>query len=247
MSETKHTEWFECWFNSPYYHVLYKNRDFAEAELFIDNLVQLIQPSKTNRILDLACGKGRHAIYLNKKGFDVTGIDLSEKSIECAKTSENETLHFYTHDMRKLFRSNYFDIVLNLFTSFGYFEQERDDNAVINSASKALKPNGLFVLDFLNAKKLIGNLSCEETKTVEGIEFKISKTIENNFIIKKIDFTDKGKEYHFEERVKALTLPDFEKYFEANKLKIVHLRGNYKLEEFDEKSSERLIIVARKI
>lgn len=247
MSEIKHPEWFECWFDSPYYHVLYKNRDFAEAELFIDNLVQLVQPSKTNRILDLACGKGRHAIYLNKKGFDVTGIDLSEKSIECAKTSENETLHFYTHDMRKLFRSNYFDIVLNLFTSFGYFEQERDDNAVINSTSKALKPNGLFVLDFLNAKKLIGNLSCEETKTVEGIEFKISKTIENNFIIKKIQFADKGKEYNFEERVKALTLADFEKYFEANKLKIVHLRGNYKLEEFNEKSSERLIIVARKI
>src|SRR3989344_5362829 len=130
MSETKHTEWFECWFDSPYYHVLYKNRDFTEAELFIDNLVQLIKPSKSNRILDLACGKGRHAIYLNKKGFDVTGIDLSEKSIECAKISGNETLHFYTHDMRKLFRSNYFDIVLNLFTSFGYFEQEREDNAV---------------------------------------------------------------------------------------------------------------------
>lgn len=246
MSETKHPEWFECWFDSPYYHVLYKNRDFAEAELFIDNLIQLIKPQKANRILDLACGKGRHAIYLNKKGFDVTGIDLSEKSIACAKTSENETLHFYTHDMRKLFRSNYFDIVLNLFTSFGYFENERDDNNTIKAISKALKPNGLFVLDFMNVKKIKGNLSCEETKTVEGIEFKISKTIENNFIIKKIQFADKGKEYRFEERVKALTLPDFEKYFEANKLKIVHLRGNYKLEEFDERSSERLIIVATK-
>lgn len=246
MSQIKHPEWFECWFDSPYYHVLYKNRDFTEAELFIDNLIQLLQPKKSDRFLDLGCGKGRHSIYLNKKGFDVTGIDLSEKSIASAKTSENETLHFYTHDMRKLFRTNYFDVVVNLFTSFGYFEQERDDYAVVNAACKALKPNGVFVLDFMNAKRICTTLSCQETKIVEGIEFKISKTFENNFIVKKIQFSDKGKEYHFEERVKALTLADFEKYFEANKLKIVHLRGNYKLEEFDEERSERLIIVARK-
>lgn len=246
MSEIKHTEWFECWFDSPYYHVLYKNRDFSEAELFIDNLLQLLKPEKTNRFLDVGCGKGRHAIYLNKKGFDVIGIDLSEKSIACAKLSENETLHFYTHDMRKLFRTNYFDVAVNLFTSFGYFEQERDDNAVINSAFKALKPNGIFVLDFMNSKKVMNQMTCNETKTIDGIEFNISKSLENNFIVKKIDFTDKGKDYHFEERVKALTLSDFEKYFQANKLKILHLLGNYGLEEFNEESSERLIIVARK-
>ncbi len=247
MSEIKHPEWFECWFDSPYYHVLYKNRDFSEAELFIDNLIQLLKTEKTNRFLDVGCGKGRHSIYLNKKGFDVTGIDLSEKSIAFAKLSENETLHFYAHDMRKLFRTNYFDVAVNLFTSFGYFEQERYDNAVINSACKALKSNGIFVLDFMNAKKVMNQMTCNETKTIDGIEFNISKSFENNFIVKKIDFADKGKDYHFEERVKALTLPDFEKYFEANKLKILHLRGNYKLEEFDEGSSERLIIVARKI
>ena len=246
MSKNKPPEWFECWFDSPYYHILYKNRDFSEAELFIDNLIQLLKPEKTNRFLDLGCGKGRHSIYLNKKGFDVTGIDLSEKSITSAKTSENETLHFYTHDMRKLFRTNYFDMVVNLFTSFGYFEQERDDQAVVNAACKALKPGGFFVLDFMNSKKAISNLAYQEEKIIDGIEFKISKTVEDNFIVKKIQFKDKGKAYQFEECVKALILNDFEKYFEANKLKIVHLRGNYKLEEFDEKSSERLIIIARK-
>lgn len=79
MSGIKDPEWFECWFDSSYYHTLYKNRDFTEAELFIDKLIQLLQPSKANRFLDLGCGKGRHSIYLNKKGYDVTGIDLSEK------------------------------------------------------------------------------------------------------------------------------------------------------------------------
>ena len=247
MSEIKHPEWFECWFDSPYYHVLYQNRDFSEAEGFIDNLINLLEPTRKDRFLDLGCGKGRHSIYLNKKGFDVTGIDLSEKSIACAKTQENKMLHFYKHDMRKIFRTNYYNVVVNLFTSFGYFEQDREDNAVINAISKALKPNGTVVLDFMNSKKITSLLPFQETKIVEGIEFRINKVVENNFIVKRIQFKDKGKDYHFEERVKVLTLSDFEKYFGANKLKIVHLRGNYKLEEFDEKSSERLIIIAKKM
>lgn len=246
MSGIKHPEWFECWFDSSYYHILYKNRDFTEAELFIDKLISLLQPPKTNLFLDLGCGKGRHSIYLNKKGFDVTGIDLSEKSIAFARTEENGHLHFYKHDMRKIFRTNYYDVVVNLFTSFGYFEQDRDDNATINAVYKALKPDGFFVFDFMNSKKVIHNLPYNETKTIEGIEFKISKTLENNFIVKQIEFTDQGKKYHFQERVKALTLSDFEKYFEANKLKIVHLRGNYNLDTFDERSSDRLIIIAKK-
>ena len=247
MQNDKHPEWYECWFDSPYYHQLYSSRDYSEAELFIDNLVALLKPEKDSRFLDLACGKGRHSIYLNEKGFDVTGIDLSPQSIEFAKRSENENLHFYVHDMRKLFRTNYFDLVLNLFTSFGYFESERDDNAVINSAYKALKPNGTFVMDFMNAKKVVEELIAEETKTINDICFTINKKIEKGFIVKQIRFSDKGKDHLFEERVKTLTLTDFEKYFEANKLKIVNLRGNYKLEEFNEKTSDRLIIIAQKV
>jgi SAM-dependent methyltransferase len=247
MPENNCNMWFEDWFDSPYYHLLYNNRNNSEAELFIDNLLSLLTPEKKSRFLDLGCGKGRHSIYLNKKGFDVTGVDLAENSITCAKQDENEHLHFFVHDMRKLFRTNYFHCVVNLFTSFGYFENNRDDNAAINGVYKSLKPNGIFVLDFMNAKKIIPHLPMQEIKTIEGIEFKITKSIKNNFIIKQIQFTDKGKEYHFTECVKALTLADFEKYFSANKLKIVHLRGNYQLDTFDENSSDRLIIVGQKI
>lgn len=246
MSGSKHTEWFESWFDSPYYHLLYKNRDFTEAELFIDNLIQLLQPANESRFLDLGCGKGRHSFYLNQKGFDVTGVDLSEESIRYAKQLENNKLHFYVHDMRKLFRTNYFDIIVNLFTSFGYFEHKRDDQSTFDSVCKGLKAEGIFVIDFMNSKKVISNLTSNETKIIEGIEFKISKKVENNSIIKQIEFTDKGKKYFFQERVKALMLPDFEKYIDANKLKIVHLRGNYNLEEFNEMSSDRLIIIAKK-
>ena len=246
MLKGNHKNWFKDWFDSPYYHILYKDRNYSEAELLIDNLIAFLNPKKKSRFLDLACGKGRHSVYLNKKGFDVSGIDLSECSIDYAKHYENEHLHFYVHDMRKVVRINYFDCVLNLFTSFGYFENERDDLSTINAVCKALKPNGIFVLDFMNSKKIISCMPYEETKKVDGVEFRITKTIENKFIIKQIKFSDKGMDFHFEERVKILTLADFENYFAVNKLKILHLRGNYQLENFNENTSDRLIIIAQK-
>lgn len=244
--ENTSTQWFENWFDSPYYHILYKHRNFKEAESFIDNLIQLLRPKINSHFLDLACGKGRHSIYLNKKGYHVTGIDLSPESIAHASQFQNGSLQFYVHDMRKPFRINYFDYVLNLFTSFGYFENERDDIATIDAVYKALKPNGIFVLDFLNVHKTISGLIPEEIQEVDGITFKINKSIENNFIVKHICFSDQGNNYHFQECVKMLTLDDFEKYFAAKKLKILHLRGNYQLEEFNEKASDRLIIIAQK-
>lgn len=246
MNNEQHTKWFETWFDSPYYHLLYKHRNCDEAEVFIDNLVKALQPKPKCRFLDLACGKGRHSLFLNKKGFDVTGIDLSPESIKLASNMENEQLHFYVHDMRKPFRINYFDYIVNLFTSFGYFSNPKDDLATIQAVTQGLKKGGVFVLDFFNAPKIIANLKSEDTIEIDGIKFYIRKKVENNFIIKEISFTDKGKSYTFEERVKALTKTEFENYFRANGLKILHLWGNYQLEEFNLQTSERLIIAATK-
>src|SRR4051812_2242107 len=109
-------KWFQNWFNSPYYHILYNQRNDEEAEFFIDNLCAYLEPSIDCRLLDIACGRGRHSVYLNKKGYDVTGIDLSHANIKYAQQFENKRLHFYVHDMRYLFYINYFDIAFNLFT-----------------------------------------------------------------------------------------------------------------------------------
>ena len=84
--------WFANWFDSEYYHVLYKNRDEKEAEFFIENLVQYLNFQKRRKLLDIACGKGRHATYFNSLGFDVVGVDLSSNSITTAKKYKNETL-----------------------------------------------------------------------------------------------------------------------------------------------------------
>ena len=246
MATDNKTEWFACWFNSPYYHLLYKKHDLKEAEAFIDNLITFLQPPAGAGFLDLACGKGRHSVYLNKKGFEVTGIDLSPESIKYASQFSNDTLQFYVHDMRHPCRINYFDYVLNLFTSFGYFESERDDDAVISAIAKELKHTGKVVIDFMNVTKVIANLVAHETKIINGITFNIQRKVENNSIVKQISFDDKGERHFFEERVKALQLNDFEKHLTAHQLKIVNLFGNYQLQEFDQQKSDRLILIAQK-
>ena len=109
--------WSADWFNSKYYHILYKNRDKKEAKLLIDNLIDYVSPEKQAKIIDVACGKGRHATYLSSLGFDVTGIDLAENSILEAKENEAKNLKFFVHDMRNPYKNNYFDLSLNLFTS----------------------------------------------------------------------------------------------------------------------------------
>ena len=239
-------EWFSSWFDTPYYHTLYKNRDYEEASLFIDNVSNFLKLKQSTVCWDLCCGKGRHSIYLNKKGFRVIGTDLSEQSICEAKESANETLEFYQHDMRKLFRTNYFEVVFNIFTSFGYFEKREDDLHVFDAVQKALKLNGLFVFDYLNSEYVKSRMVESDSKTIDGITFNISKKIENNTIIKSIDFTDKGESFHFEERVKLFDKTYFEDLAKECNLTILNTFGNYQLQEFDVNISPRLILVLQK-
>ena len=239
-------DWFTTWFNSPYYHILYKDRDYSEAELFIDALVKHVSVPSGSKVLDLACGKGRHSVQLNKHGFDVIGIDLAEESIAEAQLNERERLEFYVHDMRSLYWSDYFDLVVNLFTSFGYFHNADDDQRTITSVADSLKPNGLFVIDFMNAVKVINNLVSYEEKTIEGVQFVINRKIENGVIEKHIQITDKEIKLEFTEEVDALKLEDFKMYIERAGLELLEVFGNYKLGAFDETSSDRLILIAKK-
>ena len=112
-------EWFADWFDSPYYHILYQKHDEADARAALDQLLHALHLKEGSRVLDLACGKGRHARYLADRGFDVTGLDISNQSIAFARQFEHDRLHFYQHDMRLPFRINYYDAVVNFFTSFG--------------------------------------------------------------------------------------------------------------------------------
>lgn len=239
-------EWFATWFDSNYYHILYQDRNDREARSFIDNLSLYLNFLPNDKILDVACGKGRHSIYLNKKGLFVEGIDLSQESIEYAKQFENERLHFSQHDMREIYKTNYFDFALNMFTSFGYFETDQENQNAITAMAKAVHFEGRIVVDFFNTTKVIENLVWYEEKIINGITFKISKFIQNDFIVKDIVFEDEGKEFHFQERVKAITSIDFLRYFRDAGLTVARIFGDYDLSEFEEAISDRMIFVVEK-
>ena len=239
-------DWFSEWFDSKYYHILYKNRDQNEAESFLENLSKLEFFKKNSKIIDIACGKGRHSLFLSELGYDVTGVDLSKNSIKHAKQFEKENLKFDLADMRETYKKNSFDISLNLFTSFGYFEKEEDDISAIKSMSDNLKNDGILILDFLNSKKVIDNLVKEETKEIYGVQFNITRKVEDNFIIKNIEVNNDEENISFQEKVKALTKENFSELLTFAGLQIINTFGNYKLDKFNSQTSDRLIIIAKK-
>ena len=244
---TNNQDWFESWFDTEWYHTLYSDRNDDEAQIFISNLLEHLAPEQHTEILDLACGKGRHSLQINEMGYHVWGVDLSKQSIAQAAKQANETLHFEEHDMREVFKPNHFDFILNLFTSFGYFNSNEDNLNVMQSVCEGLKENGIFVLDFLNAKKVKSNLIGFEEVVKGNITFSINRSIENNVIVKIIGFKDGGKSLQFEERVTAFELDDLKTLFEPFNLKIQEIFGNYNLDPFDEASSDRLILIAKKV
>jgi SAM-dependent methyltransferase len=242
-STAKNSEnWFSTWFDTPYYHILYKNRNDEEAQAFMDNITHYLNMPENGTILDLACGKGRHSIYLNKLGYNVTGVDLSENSITIAKESSNETLQFKTHDMREPMNERY-DAVFNLFTSFGYFDTHEDNIKTLKAIKESINEYGFGVIDFFNADFIIENLVAEETKEIDGITFHIKRAVENKKIIKEIRFEDKGESFFFTEKVSAFTLADFEAMMEEAGIYLLEIFGDYKLRKFYKSQSERLILL----
>ena len=240
----KTKDWFTEWFNTSYYHILYKNRNDSDAQLFMQNITAFLNLKKGAHIADLPCGKGRHSIYLNSLGYKVTGGDLSENSILHAKQFENENLNFEVWDMRDPIDHTY-DAIFNLFTSFGYFEDDRDDIKVLRNIKKGLNKNGLFVFDFLNATKLEATLVKEETKIVEEITFNIRREIKNGFILKHITFTEVNTAHSYTERVKYLDLSKMTSYLNKVGFQLVAIFGDYNLTTFEKNTSDRLILVAK--
>ncbi|WP_223607338.1 bifunctional 2-polyprenyl-6-hydroxyphenol methylase/3-demethylubiquinol 3-O-methyltransferase UbiG [Chryseobacterium sp. OSA05B] len=239
-------EWFESWFDTPYYHLLYSNRDYTEAENFITKLTEDLQLPPSSKIIDLACGKGRHSVFLNKLGYDVLGLDLSRQSIEFDKQFETQTLLFNVHDMRNPIDADPMDAVFNLFTSFGYFDHESDDKKVFQSVYHVLKPGGYFVLDYLNEEYVRKKIVPETTITRGDIDFKILKKIEGRHIIKDIRFEADGKSFHFFEKVKLHTLEAINSYAADCGFERVKIWGDYQLNAFDREVSTRCINLFKK-
>lgn len=239
-------EWFDTWFDTPYYHILYSNRDETEAEVFLTNLMNHLGVKQGASILDLPCGKGRHTLFLAEKGYTLTGADLSSASISLAKSYAPKNVTFLVHDLRKPAWNESFDYVLNLFTSFGYFETEAEDRAAFTTLSRALKKGGFLVIDFMNVTRAVNLLKEEETKEIEGITFHLKRFVHDGYIHKEIRFEADNTPYFFTEKVKALSLEDFKGFFTFAGLTLVDVFGSYQLDAYNPIESDRLIMIAKK-
>ncbi|HPF92034.1 MAG TPA: methyltransferase domain-containing protein [Flavobacteriales bacterium] len=198
--------WFKHWFGTRYYSLLYGHRDVEDARQWADAILEHWALPPGSVLLDLACGRGRHAALFAEAGMKVTGVDISEASIEEARMNVPEA-EFVVHDMREPFRPGTFDAVCCLFTSLGYFDDIADDRAVFRAVRDALKPGGRFVLDFMNTAAVLRDLVTEERIEKEGVGFAIRRSCEHGVLVKCITVQDGPASHRFEERVQALT-PD---------------------------------------
>ena len=255
MAQVINREWFRDWFSSPFYHRLYFERDERDAEEFIHKLVHFLQPAPGSRMVDVACGRGRHSLILAKMGFDVTGFDLCLESIEYAKQfarmnsfGESDNLNFYQHDMRYPFWVNYFDYAFNFFTSFGYFATRREHDDSMRTIATSLKPGGVFVIDYLNTHYVEDHLVHNEKRNIAGTVYEIHRWDDETHFYKKItinDVTLLTPEQHTE-KVAKFSLGDFTDMLSFQNMQVLEVFGDYSLCPYDIRKTPRLIIIAKK-
>lgn len=234
--------WFSTWFDSPYYHILYEQRDEQEAASFIQALQQKLHIQAGMHVLDAACGKGRHAQTLHGLGLQVDAFDLSPTNIDFAQKSARPQLEFFVHDLRAtLPKQAYYDVVFNFFTSFGYFDDRNDNQKAFGTFHGGLKKEGILVMDFLNPSYVLANLVPEECVQRKGISFFIKRWESQGYLYKSIEFSDKGQNYQFEEKVELISKTDFIHYATKAGFELIDLKGNYQLAHFDEIHSPRMI------
>ena len=238
--------WYKDWFNSPFYHKLYFDRDEKEAEAFITKLVGHLHPCPASHMLDVACGKGRHSKTLASLGFIVTGIDISPDSIAFAKKFESDNLEFYVHDMRLPFRGNYFDYAFNFFTSFGYFKTRREHDDAIRTIAKSLKPGGSFVIDYLNVHYAESHIQHNEEKQVNGTLYKILRWHDEDHFFKKIIVEDPSLKQPlvYTEKVAKFSLGDFTEMLAFQGMQVQEVFGDYQFHKYDVQKTPRLIVIA---
>lgn len=240
-------EWYKEWFNSPFYHKLYFDRDDSEAQRFILRLLDHLKPSPNCLMLDIACGKGRHSRFLAEQGYDVTGIDISLDSILYAKQFETEKLHFFQHDMRLPAWINYFDYAFNFFTSFGYFNTRREHDDAIATIVKSLKRTGTLLFDYLNVHYVEEGLVNNEERMIDNTRYEIRRWMDEDHFFKKIIVTDPSldKPLEYTEKVAKLSLGDFTEMLSYQGMQVVEVFGDYELNPYDVIKTPRMIILAK--
>ena len=245
-------EWYKEWFSSKFYLELYKHRDETDARKLINLILTALNLPAGSKILDICCGAGRHSVELARRGYAVTGFDLSEFLISQANRNRdkirtrNLKVKFLIRDMRKFDFRKKFDLALNLFTSFGYFENDIENFSVFKNASLSLKPGGFFVFDFLNGNYLKKHLKHVTKTQISGKKVLQKRRIENDFVIKDILIQNGKNDLAYCEKLKLYTPDRFRRAFRKEGFRIIRISGDYSGNDFNSEKSQRIIIFAKK-
>ncbi|MCB0794405.1 MAG: methyltransferase domain-containing protein [Flavobacteriales bacterium] len=239
------TSWYEEWFCTEEYTLLYGHRDETEARSWARSIVERAQLAPGARVLDMACGRGRHARAFRDLGLNVHGVDLSQRSIEEARAKVPGAT-FDVHDMREVFAIEAFDLVVCLFSSLGYTDDPADDEAIMRTAITALKPGGLFVLDFMNTIKVQQELVPEENVVRADTDFALRRSIVDGRIVKEIVVQRAGRERRFEEHVRLYRREDLVSMVLRSGANLEGLTDGPPMTPFDPLRSDRCVLWARK-
>ena len=239
--------WYEESFGQDYL-LVYKHRDMHGALREVQRMAEWLQLPRGSTIFDLCCGMGRHSLALSDLGYKVTGMDLSRVLLaEARRLDPDGKVTWLEGDMRQVPADGPFDAVVNLFTSFGYFEEEGENRRVLQEIARLLKPGGRFIIDYLNPQDIIRHLVPHSERTDDGVHIDERRSIEEGFVRKRIVLTEPGKpERSYLEQVKLYGLGDFLRLMEGTGLVVAEVFGHYDGSPYEEASSKRLILTGRK-
>lgn len=229
------------------YLKIYAHRTDEAAQDEIAAIVELLQLDTPCSVLDLCCGNGRHSRALARRGFKVTGIDLSTVLLrEAEKRNSEGTIRYLRSDVRQLPFNEEFDVVLNLFTSFGYFEEWEENKKVFLSIHQALKTGGIFLIDFLNPGYVRKNLVPYSERKVDNLFIKESRRIEGNKVIKQIRVEEGQDVRLYDEQVNLFSKDEMSKMIKEAGLYVTHVYGDVAGSNYDPIESPRMIIIGKK-
>lgn len=243
------TEWFSDWFDSEDYLKVYRHRNQTEADAFVNLILNNLCIRKNAQVLDMACGSGRHSISLAKRGLNVTAVDLSKNLILSARqTAQKEKLeiNFINSDLRDFKLPVKYDLILNLFTSFGYFESDYENFKIFRTAFDHLTENGFFILDFFNASFIQKNLISESFDTYGSNIIIQKRKIEGLRVKKEIIIKNNSQSESYFESVRMYTKDELTNELIKIGFEIIKTFGDFQGNEFNESLSPRIIIIAGK-
>jgi len=243
------TDWFKNWFDSELYQKVYSHRNISDANNILELVTNNIRLNENPLILDAACGNGRHILTFSKLAKKIIGFDLSKtqlkKAVKLLNENSVDNSFLIQSDVRNISFKTKFDLILNLFTSFGYFENDDDNFQFIINSKQFINLNGVFVLDIINKKYLINNIIKMTTKTYEDYNIVENRELSDDFIIKKIEVTKELDKKIFYEKVKLYDKSKIVSIFESVGYQLIEVFGNYNGESYNSNNSERMIMVFR--